>query len=613
MPYTVRKTDGSIIATIPDGTIDYTSTSLFLIGRNAPSFGTDLNTDLVFLLENFASTSPPSNMLQGQLWYDNGNGRINVFDGNIWRPVGAPFVSPNRPASLVQGDLWIDTANQQLNFYDGINLLTAGPAYTKSQGRTGWIPTSLVDTSGNGHVVAEMYVSDRLVAIFSQDSFAPQITIPGFPQIYTGLQFNQSIPNNNITASVVASNNLIEAGTGNYLNSSNFYRLDLVNNATAKLNIVTNSGMSIGSKGNLLITADSNDKVSIKNVIIGATTDFITTAVGSSTAAIRIQPAQVSFYPDNSLLVNPVVTDFNSNVVVRGTLTVIGETVSVTTQNLKISDKVIEIASTDTPSNATADISGISVPGGTDGDKTLLWKKSQTISQIVYPAGWWSNDNVVVATGRGFYVNQNQVLSQTTLGSTVVGSSLTSVGALTSLTAAQFSLTSNTLSVATGNDFNISVPATQKINLTNSVRITNVADPVYAQDVSTRNYVDTQVGSKTLYFSVNTTGFANPNVDVVPTLTALCPPSSVLVGTYARVLCESLSFPNTVLSGSVSYPTPPALVQASPSGTVTVLTAVSVTTTIPTTNISVAKVVKIFRVELVTQVATWVYQSDVTI
>ena len=48
MAYTINKTDGTIVATIADGTID-TSTSLTLFGQNYSGFGELLNENLVKL------------------------------------------------------------------------------------------------------------------------------------------------------------------------------------------------------------------------------------------------------------------------------------------------------------------------------------------------------------------------------------------------------------------------------------------------------------------------------------------------------------------------------------------------------------------------------------
>ena len=59
MAYTINKTDGTVVTTIVDGTVDNT-TSLQLFGKSYSGFGEGLNENLLKLLENSASTSSPT-------------------------------------------------------------------------------------------------------------------------------------------------------------------------------------------------------------------------------------------------------------------------------------------------------------------------------------------------------------------------------------------------------------------------------------------------------------------------------------------------------------------------------------------------------------------------
>lgn len=70
--YTITRSDGTTtLPTIQDGTINTTSTSLGLPGRNYPGYGNSLNTNFVRLVENFASAgTPPPNPIRGQIWFD---------------------------------------------------------------------------------------------------------------------------------------------------------------------------------------------------------------------------------------------------------------------------------------------------------------------------------------------------------------------------------------------------------------------------------------------------------------------------------------------------------------------------------------------------------------
>ena len=70
MAYTIVKSDGTVLTTIPDGTINTTSTSLGLPGRNYAGYGQYLDTNFVHVIENFADGNVPQNPIRGQLWFD---------------------------------------------------------------------------------------------------------------------------------------------------------------------------------------------------------------------------------------------------------------------------------------------------------------------------------------------------------------------------------------------------------------------------------------------------------------------------------------------------------------------------------------------------------------
>jgi hypothetical protein len=70
MAYTIIKSDGTVLTTIADGTINTTSTSLGLPGRSFSGYGQAVDTNFVHQLENFAAAAPPSNPLRGQLWFN---------------------------------------------------------------------------------------------------------------------------------------------------------------------------------------------------------------------------------------------------------------------------------------------------------------------------------------------------------------------------------------------------------------------------------------------------------------------------------------------------------------------------------------------------------------
>lgn len=78
MAYTIIRSNGTTLTTISDGSVNTTSTSLGLPGRNYPSYGQILDTNFVRLTENFANTAPPPNPIKGQLWYNTTLSTLNI-------------------------------------------------------------------------------------------------------------------------------------------------------------------------------------------------------------------------------------------------------------------------------------------------------------------------------------------------------------------------------------------------------------------------------------------------------------------------------------------------------------------------------------------------------
>lgn len=111
------------------------------------------------------------------------------------------------------------------------------------------------------------------------------------------------------------------------------------------------------------------------------------------------------------------------NLTLSGDLTVNGTTTTVASSTMTVTDKNIELAK-GVGNDTAADGGGITLDS-TDGDKTWNWVNSTD--------SWTSSENIEVASSKQYRINGNNVLSQTTLGSTVLASSLTSVGTLAGL------------------------------------------------------------------------------------------------------------------------------------------------------------------------------------
>ncbi len=113
---------------------------------------------------------------------------------------------------------------------------------------------------------------------------------------------------------------------------------------------------------------------------------------------------------------------FDNNVIIQGDLTVNGTETIINTQTLDVEDKNIVIGKVVTPSDITADGGGITLKGTTD--KTINW--------IDATDAWTLSEHVNIASAKEYRIAGTKVLDATSLGSGVTGSSLTSVGTISS-------------------------------------------------------------------------------------------------------------------------------------------------------------------------------------
>ena len=113
-------------------------------------------------------------------------------------------------------------------------------------------------------------------------------------------------------------------------------------------------------------------------------------------------------------------TTINDNAIISGNLTVNGTTTTINSTTVNIDDKNFQVA-TGAADDAAADGAGFTVDSG-DGDKT--WNFEATGDN------WGSSENINLASGKVLKVNNTSILSSTTLGSSVVTSSLTSLGTI---------------------------------------------------------------------------------------------------------------------------------------------------------------------------------------
>jgi len=268
MAYTINKTDGSVVATITDGTID-TSTSLTLFGKSYSGFGEPLNENLIKLLENSASTAAPTQPLKGELWFDASTNQIKVYDGTSFKPTGGAKGSADIPTSPSVGDFWLDTDDDQVFVYTGdtkshqINSgwELVGPVFSATQTESGWRIETLASSGGN-KTVSSMYAGSTRVAILSKENFTPSVAQSGFAEIKAGITLNStlgSVFSGTTTSSAAMDVSSTSNTSATVIAGGNFLRADAADTTTGSITIDSDNGLVVGDAQDLSITVSANN------------------------------------------------------------------------------------------------------------------------------------------------------------------------------------------------------------------------------------------------------------------------------------------------------------------------------------------------------------------
>ena len=341
MAYTINLTNGTIFATIADGTIN-TASSQTLIGKNYAGYGQFLDDNFIHLLECGSNSTPPGAPLTGQLWWDSSASLLKVYNGTIFKTISAATASSSAPTSNVTGDLWYDTTNAQLKVYTGTTWLVVGPAYTSGTGVTGAIATTIVDNTSVSHVVVELFVNDSIVGIISKDAaFTPQVAISGYTTVRPGITLSTLVG-----AQVPLFQGTATLAQG--LTSGNIFMLNNANTSTSgTLSVINNTGLFVGSNSDLNIGVVGTS-VNIKNVTSNGNITFGVNIAGVPTTAMTIN-GSTGTISGNQINANyaDVAERFAADgILTPGTVVELGGANEITTVNRDLSENVFGVIST---------------------------------------------------------------------------------------------------------------------------------------------------------------------------------------------------------------------------------------------------------------------------
>ncbi len=367
MAYKINNTFGTLLVTLADGTIDVATTDLALFGKGYAGFGERLNENLVKLLENFNNTTAPSNKIQGQLWFDQTNKRINVWTGDKWKPAGGPANSTTAPTSAVQGDLWFDTTNNQLYVYTGTAWTLIGPTTVAGSGVTAVIPETVKDNTDANRSILKLVSNDAVVGVVSDLAFTPSSTdttsaaliSAGYATVAQGIQLSSSVASAKFRGTATNSDAMGGVAAANYLRS------DTADTTTERLSVQTDDGIRIGAGNDITMTM-SSDNFTIAQTTQDKDIIFTVNDGGVTKEALRMNGSTGRI---EHLRV--------------GDLTVDGTNTIVNTNTLSVEDNIIELNRNVSSNAGMPSYTGLKVNRGSTSSATeqnLYWVWDETFA-----------------------------------------------------------------------------------------------------------------------------------------------------------------------------------------------------------------------------------------
>ena len=547
MSYTIKYTNGKILAYLPDQSTDSVSTSLDLVGKNSNAYGSSINNNFVHLLENFANRTAPRSPTTGQLWYDTSQGVLKIYSNNYWKSVGTPVLAPSQPSSLLSGEFWFDTVGQKLWYYNGINLISLAKPYSDFDGKNGALAEKVIDQNGAEQNIIAFYVSGVLTGWFSDKAVTLNLAananyIASTTQIRPGFTLNTAVSGQYFNGTATSALSL--AG----FTSDQASRLtDLFGTGefatSASIAVANDDGFSISPSGHLgqhyfRIQNSGVKDTKLVNLMASATTYLL---YNQTSIAMMVDGSKDSIGFFTNTVVNNVI-DLNSNAVVRKNLTTYGDVQLGSTGTgavLQTGPKIIDMGK----GQSNNDGIGLRVYG----NQSKYWLFNNTNN-------WWTTDNANINARDTYYLfGQYPVLSvNTTTGKGVLGSfvetadGLKTLPTLRSLTIGdqndvlgQLIITTATISSTLNMYFKPGAFADFNYKQIRNVQSTKANDDPAV--VTTKDYVDTQINAKTgggyykpYVLSLDITGFTNTNAQILGFLNATLPVDGGDVSYYSQ-------------------------------------------------------------------------------
>jgi len=284
MAYTVNKTNTSATPnsyTVQDSILN-TQTDIPFVGKGYAGYGEVIAENFLHLLENFSNTTAPAKPIKGQLWFDESTGRLKVYNGTSFVPLGGAQYQSTQPSGMVAGDIWVDSDTGQLYFYNGTSSILVGPP--SATGTTSGLTFETVtDSTAASQNIVNLFSDGDRIAIISKNTFTPQAAIAGFATVTKGINLNSSL-SLKFTGTATDSDKLGGVAAADYLVGN-------ANDTTSgTLGVLNDGGLTVGVDNDLRLLVEAAGPT-IQSTISDADITFKVNDGGSTTTVMTIDGA----------------------------------------------------------------------------------------------------------------------------------------------------------------------------------------------------------------------------------------------------------------------------------------------------------------------------------
>ena len=331
------------------------------------------------------------------------------------------------------------------NGTNAFSTVTAPSGTIVGTSDTQTLTNKTINTASNTITIVEADISDLQSYILSSSTDTltnKTINLSSNTLTGTTAEFNTALSDDSFATL---------AGTETLTNKT----INLTNNTLSGTTAEFNSALSDGSFATLAgtetltnktIDAASNTLSNIGNASLTNSSISVSDGVTSTATSLgdtitfsgTTNEVEVGESSGTITIGLPNSVSITTDLTVGGNLTVNGTTTTVNSTTLTVDDKNIELGSTASPTDTSADGGGITLKGTTD--KTFNWVDSTD--------SWTSSEHLDLATGKEFKINSTSVLTSTqVLGKSLPSGDVIGTSDTQTLTNKTISSTNNTITI----------------------------------------------------------------------------------------------------------------------------------------------------------------------